>query len=252
MCGIHASISTKSFQRPSHDLKRLLCNRGPDHVGTCQAQIDSEDGPTYFLSFTSTVLALRGDHITLQPFQDLSSGSVLCWNGEAWRIGSQAVVGNDGQAVFDLLIEASSSHKLASESTAAVLRVLQSISGPFTFVYLDKMHGKVYFGRDRLGRRSLLYNSDVSPASMEFASLANPTAGMWEEVEADAIYFVSFSDGDTLKGSKIEKKSLYSASILPVHKHIWETLAPDSSVSTVLSMSKMQFRYLWLLYENLC
>src|SRR4051794_31814609 len=114
MCGIHAAISRTGFQAPKEDLKRLLCNRGPDHTGDQLARIDAQDGTSYWITLMSTVLALRGGHVTAQPFLDASSGSALCWNGEAWKIGPDPVIGNDGQAVFNLLIQASSSQLLAA------------------------------------------------------------------------------------------------------------------------------------------
>ena len=216
MCGIHASISTKGFQPPSSDLKLLLCNRGPDHVGEAQAEVDN-DGRTYWLSFTSTVLALRGGHIQAQPFVSIESGSVLCWNGEAWKIGSEPIVGNDGQKLFESLMQATS-QKLCSDSNTAVLNVLRSISGPFAFVFLDKIHGQIYFARDRLGRRSLLYNTESYPDCMEFASTSDPGNTCWKELEADAIYQLSYINGS---GSQNPDDHLSTTSILPLQRHTW-------------------------------
>lgn len=226
MCGIHASISTSCFQPPSSDLKLLLCNRGPDHLGEAQAKI-KEDDRTYWLSFTSTVLALRGGHVQGQPFLDEQSGSVLCWNGEAWMIDSEPVVGNDGQKIFELLIQASS-QELSSDSDTAILNVLRSIAGPFAFIFFDKIHGQVYCGRDRLGRRSLLYNTESHPSSMEFTSTSDPGHKCWREVEADAIYKLSCTDGS---GPKDPDDHLSSTSLIPLQRHLWTLGDPTCSVS---------------------
>lgn len=226
MCGIHASISTKGIQPPSSGLELLLCNRGPDHVGAAQAEI-TQDGETLWLSFTSTVLALRGGHLQIQPFVDSRNGSVFCWNGEAWRIDSEPVMGNDGQKIFEALLEAISK-ELSSDSTAAVLGVLRSISGPFAFVFLDKIHGHIYFGRDRLGRRSLLYNTESLTGCMEFASASDPDRQGWKEVEADAIYQLSFNDKI---GSQNPKNYLSATSLLPLKAHPWISCCLASSVS---------------------
>ena len=235
MCGIHASVSACGFIEPSHGLKQLLCKRGPDHIGEQHAQIENEEGRQYSLSFTSTVLALRGGLVTAQPFIDLQSGSVMCWNGEAWNIGRESVVGNDGQAIFDLLIRASSAQKTVSESTAAILKVLRLISGPFAFVYLDMNHNQIYFGRDRLGRRSLLYNLDSGPMSMEFASVAEPTNGLWKEVEPEGVYQLSLSSRGALNGLQDSADSLLSTSALLLSKHLWESTDSPCLVSPLLS-----------------
>jgi len=226
MCGIHASISTLGFHPPSSALKLLLCNRGPDHVGESQTQFQN-NGDSFYLSFTSTVLALRGGHVQIQPFIDSQTGSVLCWNGEAWRIDSEPVIGNDGQMVFEALLRASS-HKHFSDSNAAVLEVLRNISGPFAFVFLDKSHGKVYFSRDRLGRRSLLYNTESVPGCMEFASTSDPGIQCWKEVEADAIYQLSCSSE---RRSKESDDHLSTTSLLPLQKYPWILRHGSSDVS---------------------
>ncbi|KUJ20327.1 uncharacterized protein LY89DRAFT_440735 [Mollisia scopiformis] len=220
MCGIYASISTQIFRAPNELLKQLLCNRGPDHIGEAQARVDGKGGTSFWISLVSTVLALRGGHVTAQPFLDPSSNSALCWNGEAWKIGLDTISGNDGQAVFDLLIKASSDHVSAPDSTAAVLRVLRSISGPFAFVYLDTYHNQLFFGRDRLGRRSLLHRSD-DDTNVQFSSIADTTSGPWQEVEADAVYRYSLDTVNSREKHKTSSYDPFQASFAAIHKHVW-------------------------------
>lgn len=196
MCGIHVSISPSRPADISPDLKRCLCSRGPDHTATRETRLgdDNEDAPATHLAFTSTVLALRGDHIARQPLVDPEGGSVLCWNGEAWRIGgSDLRSGNDGEVIADLLKEPSNS---VEERQEVILGVLRSISGPFAFVYFDRAHGRVYFGRDRLGRRSLLVREDGR--GVVLSSVADSIDPLWREVEADGIYVLDLGGGESL------------------------------------------------------
>jgi asparagine synthetase B (glutamine-hydrolysing) len=237
MCGIYASISTHALRGPvpSEAAKQLLCKRGPDHIGESHKYIELKDDRPCWISLFSTVLALRGSHITEQPYICASSGSSLCWNGEAWSIGQDTVVGNDGQAIFDLLIGASSAQS-TSEASAAIIKVVQSIAGPFAFVFVDKVHGQVYFGRDRLGRRSLLYKTDGSPACLELASIADPSSGCWSEVEADAIYQLSYSERNSKDGSdSLDLRTrLLPNAVGPVKMHLWNddsTVSPQSSIA---------------------
>lgn len=183
MCGIHVVVSRDGFQSLPTDTRTCLCNRGPDHLGEVQRQVDlnPSDAEPVVLSFTSTVLALRGDHVTQQPFNDASSGSVLCWNGEAWKIAGAPVQGNDGEAIFALLLAASG----CNTDGEAVLDVLRSIVGPFAFVYFDAASSRLYYGRDRLGRRSLLLNQEEG---LRLSSIAERTSPAWAEVGADGIY----------------------------------------------------------------
>ncbi|KAH6678443.1 asparagine synthase-domain-containing protein [Halenospora varia] len=222
MCGIHACISKVAFQAPSAKLKHLLCERGPDYIGEARTKVHLDHQSPHWVSCTSTVLALRGGRVTAQPFQDVPSGSILCWNGEAWKIDGEVVSGNDGQVVFDMLLKASDAKLLTTESRAAVLKVLRSISGPFAFVYLDGNHGLMYFGRDCLGRRSLLFNTDGFPTSFELSSCSDHRLGGWHEVEADGIYQISFSDDNSLYRQDDNIADTMPNAILPIYRQSWE------------------------------
>jgi asparagine synthetase B (glutamine-hydrolysing) len=219
MCGIYASISRNDFQTPNDGLKKALCNRGPDCTGEERFKFKGEEhGGPYYISLMSTVLAMRGDfEVAAQPFVDSSSGCSLCWNGEAWKIGSSSVVGNDGRLIFEKLLLASNVSEVVSEN--AVLRVLRSISGPFAFLYVDMIHGNVYFGRDRLGRRSLLFNFDEDSSSLTLSSIADSTSKAWQEVEADGIYQLTFGAG-TRHQSSFNSEALDS--LAQTHRHSWE------------------------------
>ncbi|UPK99340.1 hypothetical protein LCI18_010275 [Fusarium solani-melongenae] len=190
MCGIHAVISSNAGDCISPGLKRCLINRGPDHTGTVQAQLDGNepDQAGLFLTFTSTVLSLRGDHVAKQPLTDPASGSILCWNGEAWGLRGEPVQGNDGEAVLALLAEASRS---AAHTPGQILDVLRAIEGPFSFIYLDKPAKRLYYGRDRLGRRSLLIKEGLPFA---LSSIAERPVEGWSEVEADGCYTLELGE----------------------------------------------------------
>ena len=200
MCGIHAVLCANKAAADAHqispDLKRRLCNRGPDYYGQVERQCQcptgngshGQDPNCWTLRFTSTVLALRGDHVTQQPLFDPGSDSVLCWNGEAWRIGGQVVAGNDGEAILDLLVKASA---CSSSSEDPVLDVFRSIEGPFAFVYYHAPSQKVFFARDRLGRRSLMISNDESAGTLVISSIAEACDPSWKEVEPDGIYVLS-------------------------------------------------------------
>ncbi|KAM7192941.1 Asparagine synthase domain containing protein [Naviculisporaceae sp. PSN 640] len=217
MCGIHAVLCANKIAADAHqissDLKSRLRNRGPDYYGqverscvTCRDKTDNDDvnvhANCWTLRFTSTVLALRGDHITKQPLVDTScgsdsdSGSVLCWNGEAWRIGGQLVEGNDGEAILALLVKASACSSDAASCEEAILDVFRSIEGPFAFVYYHALSEKVFFARDRLGRRSLMTSDDADAGRLVISSISEKCDPSWKEVEPDGIYVLDLGGHD--------------------------------------------------------
>lgn len=185
MCGIYAVISQSSPSPIEPSFARRLCSRGPDHIGTVHAKLGQKDCPLS-LSFTSTVLSLRGDHIAKQPLVDERTGSILCWNGEAWRIRGQPLSGSDTEAILALLLDASFCKEFQA-SEDPVLDALRTIEGPFAFIYFDKPSNRLYYGRDRLGRRSLLMNPG---SSFVLSSIAESSSEGWVEVEADGCYTI--------------------------------------------------------------
>ncbi|KAK4134052.1 putative asparagine protein [Trichocladium antarcticum] len=209
MCGIHAVLSPAP-PGPSHthahglpaEIQRCLHARGPDHFGQAARAIHvvaaaaaaGPDGgaPLWSLRLTASVLALRGDHVARQPLVDRATGSVLCWNGEAWRVGGDRGKRgrrvdrgeNDGEAVLKLLLAGGSARGLEG-----LLGAVRGVEGPFAFVYYDAPTETLLFGRDRLGRRSLVMASDGA-GGVVLCSVAGAVAGgeVWKEVEADGIY----------------------------------------------------------------
>ncbi|KAH6646131.1 asparagine synthase-domain-containing protein [Truncatella angustata] len=228
MCGIHAVISAQQGFELSADLRDALINRGPDYLGqVTRTTIANSSENCLSLNFTSTVLALRGDHIARQPFEDTSSESVLCWNGEAWKIDGQLVDGNDGEAIFTRLTSLATSS--AEQRQSHVLRVLRSIQGPFAFLFYDAPGKCLYFGRDRLGRRSLLINKVRNADSIAFSSVADSLTPSWEEVAADGIYNMSIAikDGENFNSNLPEGDEILtynSPSVDTVYQHLTEAL----------------------------
>jgi asparagine synthetase B (glutamine-hydrolysing) len=95
------------------------------------------------------------------------------------------VTGNDATAIFALLG--------AADDVDAVLDVLRSIQGPFAFIYWDgRQDGNLFFGRDRLGRRSLL--AQGGKQIFLLSSVADSTESSWKEVEADGVYVMNLVD----------------------------------------------------------
>lgn len=211
MCGIHFTLSASSPVRPDGDVIQLLKNRGPDSFQQLEITVNASDGKSlsgkaqqYHMVFSSSVLSLRGDHTAVQPFQDRTTGSILCWNGEAWKIGERRVSGNDGEILFSLLFQKGSytlRNQLSQDDVRSRIKhittVFNSIRGPYAFIYYDALIGKVFFGRDCPGRRSLL--SGTGPASVLTISsvCARTHEHGYDEVKANGIYVLDLWETTT-------------------------------------------------------
>ena len=240
MCGIFVSISRDADEPIDESLVALLAQRGPDSLErhTTSIKVDPQTVTTWepkpqnvYLTFVSTVLSLRGDTVTRQPLRDESSGSILCWNGEAWRMSLVDIAANDTKTVFLEFLKSSdpvSPHQhgvdgchtelgdgCASETLSRVLCTLDSIKGPYAFVFLDRWHRRLFFGRDTLGRRSLVYritrNGSITLASVSDGDLSKG----WKEVDADGIYMVDLARFDCPTG----EESIFEGGTCSVSKY---------------------------------
>ena len=196
MCGIFCSVSPFEALKPDQQSLENLKHRGPDsfreHVivlPTISAKIDSPHSLT--VTFVCTVLALRGSHVQVQPLIDEGTGSVFCWNGEAWKLDDSVVFGNDSVQVFDLLLTASK----ASKSYEEILKVLTSIAGPFAFVYFDATSSNLYYGRDRLGRRSLMLSRDALSTFIISSNSTKLDSISCDEIDTATVQILDLTNG---------------------------------------------------------
>jgi asparagine synthetase B (glutamine-hydrolysing) len=168
-----------------------LKQRGPDNIQQHDLTVHG-----VYLTFVSSVLSLRGSNIVSQPLVDNATGSVLCWNGEAWKIDSEPVNGNDSELVFAMLLKASAD---AKGSQFQLIKSMEKIRGPFALVYYDAQSQRLYYGRDCLGRRSLV-KTTLSDGAVVISSICDLALNAkWAEVEADGVYVTPISQDSLLK-----------------------------------------------------
>ncbi|KAG9954827.1 hypothetical protein KCU85_g148, partial [Aureobasidium melanogenum] len=185
MCGIFCSASATEHVVPEERHRQLLERRGPDS----SRELEQKSENVYLTCF-STVLALRGDHTVVQPVQHTDyPHAFLCWNGEAWKHDAAPISGNDSEVVF-----ASISNLLKAEDSDApdsaskvVQHAMNLITGPYAFVYYDPLSDTLFFGRDPLGRRSLMHRVDDN-GNFILSTISGSQDQGWDEVEADGIY----------------------------------------------------------------
>ncbi|KAG0031167.1 hypothetical protein BGZ81_001660 [Podila clonocystis] len=200
MCGIlfgiqdsHATL-TDEYSRTWATLQELNSRRGPSAQDTHTTHVTQGQEAT--LNFYGAVLHLRGDTVCRQPHV-AQSGDVLLWNGEIFDGIAVNQHENDGQILMAKL--ESISEKPSSEYPKAFLSIMDKIEGPYAFVYFHASSKRIFFGRDCLGRRSLLWhrstdhnNTDLPfiLTSVGYSSFRSDLLPL-EEVPADGIYSMS-------------------------------------------------------------
>lgn len=141
----YAFLTLITHQLLSNSDKSAFENRGPDYSAT-------EDfcfGGVNYKAFCS-VLSLQGS--TLYPQPAIFSDFLLLWNGEIYNHDS---FDSDTQYLVKQLI--------ACQGCAdSIIDLFGHFRGPFAFILVQISRNRIFFGRDRYGRRSLVGNSDLS------------------------------------------------------------------------------------------
>ncbi|EGF97459.1 uncharacterized protein MELLADRAFT_85339 [Melampsora larici-populina 98AG31] len=201
MCGIGVIIQRTPKQSPSnfsHDdhgrplelicecVRRAIGPRGPDVQSETRVVSELSDDFNLDLQFFGSVLHLRGSSVTVQPMKG-QTGSIFLWNGEIFEGLSVDASMNDGEILFEKLE--------CRDRNVNVPEVLQNIEGPYAFVYYDAARNQLWYGRDPLGRRSLMIaQSDIAGDPIVIASHLNgqDLPGSLE-VLAESIFLVELS-----------------------------------------------------------
>ncbi|KAL0031585.1 hypothetical protein WJX77_008488 [Trebouxia sp. C0004] len=130
----------------ARDQSASLHRRGPDSWGTEQVTL----GPTANLQIQGSLLQVRGSTPGVTPVKD-GHGSLLVLNGEIFGGLDIAPGLNDSQALLQAL------------SVGKTPDVFNCLRGPWAAVYWHADSRTLWFGRDVLGRRSLLMHLPSSP-----------------------------------------------------------------------------------------
>ncbi|XP_051146030.1 uncharacterized protein LOC127261725 [Andrographis paniculata] len=222
----------------AEDIESALRRRGPDSVGatsiglTCGehddcslqsfVQIEEAVGNGCGnelcgeLRFFGATLQLRGVRPVVQPLID-ALGNVLVYNGEIFGGIDLSSDSNDTEVLMQCLgqccscvshIEECRSSCCSEGSQKSVLELLSGVRGPWALIYWQGSSKTLWFGRDALGRRSLLVHwptdhdprlllSSVSPSSIQQHYETDDEKGknghdFWEELPC-GVYSLSMS-----------------------------------------------------------
>lgn len=186
MCGIFCHVASKPLlegeteQKSIEELLQPIRRRGPDAFGSCTRIVQSrlENGPMNCF-FAGALLHMRGLQPQKQPLEDAATGSLLLWNGEIYDAPfAVAPHESDTEVLFAQL------KRTKAASCEEICQIFAQISGEFAFVYFDAIRGKLYYGRDIFGRRSLIVQH--AAASFTLSSVAvRASDGTWQAAEVD-------------------------------------------------------------------
>jgi len=169
MCGLDVVIHLQVDLEASC-LRNEICTSEPSFIASHQHRRDiircrgpdvsqplEFHGPSFHLDMFSSVLQIQGRRVCKQPVVSESSGSILLWNGEF--LNHSFSTDSDTQIVLSAL-----------DSCASVPVCLDSIEGPFSFVLFENRTNLLWFGKDKVGRRSLLVRLSADKRELVISS----------------------------------------------------------------------------------
>ncbi|KND01498.1 uncharacterized protein SPPG_03298 [Spizellomyces punctatus DAOM BR117] len=208
MCGIVFCLSSGEIPGQALPQWEALhhCNarRGPNAHASHSWTLE----PGFHAELHGWTLHLRGKEPVPQPIVD-KQGNVLCFNGEVFGGLEVAPDENDTEAFSRMLLTAVESSATVHDTERRLLACISAVRGPWAMVYWQATTKRLYFGRDVLGRRSLLWQwrSNTEEQTLLLASVAalddvlasNDLDSSWEEVPADGLYCLQLKDLATQK-----------------------------------------------------
>lgn len=178
MCGILCCFS-RSDSFPVEELCKYchdaLLRRGQDVSGSSITKLQNGWKACFF----GYVLWTQGPYPTPQPLQD-EEGNCLLWNGDIFNVNQNSNSICDAVRVFNMLKDESSN----------VVNVLSELCGPYAFVFWNNKAKCLWFGRDVIGRQSLLWDCNID--HFIIASVGHKSYG-FDEVPSCGIYMIDFS-----------------------------------------------------------
>ncbi|EQC42524.1 hypothetical protein SDRG_00257 [Saprolegnia diclina VS20] len=245
MCGIAAvlgsaaAVASPACVQLQRDMEAAIARRGPDHFGSIER---SKNGAAVVLS--AAVLHLRGATMATQPVLD-ASGSVLLWNGEVFGGLSIPACSSDTAVVAQVLFDATRADTDPALVAAHVIEALASVEGPFALCFFHEATETLVYGRDRLGRRSLLEHMPSSPDDVAvIASIAHPTM-VCKEIPCTGLFY--YNDGMASPGLAPWPPSVPAVAPPQTLPAALDALAFDDALS--LSMQRAAKGLLSVLYS---
>lgn len=197
MCGI-----TVILQHRYHSARSVPASSVWDAIGTRGLNawnVIQRTTNDWNIWIYASTLGLRGDDVTVLPVED-PNGDALGWNGEAWV---EEITGGDSSWVLSKL-----------KSRNGVLKTMDAIPGPWAMVYWEERTKTLWWGRDRMGRRSLIKGGNVQDGLLWVSSvvLQIESDGLsGAEVDPSGIWYF-----DGVQGSVgVELREFWELEVIP-------------------------------------
>jgi asparagine synthetase B (glutamine-hydrolysing) len=231
MCGIGFVIDNTNLITIDNVIQAII-KRGPDSHNIFRKSS---------FSFIASVLHIQGDIVTQQPYVD-DENNILLWNGEVFGGLNLSKHENDTVIVSNIL-KNSLNHEI-TERTNEIVNIMNRIQGPYSFIYYHHSSKTLYYGRDPLGRRSLLCCKDSLSSIMISLCSVRPNSSrpnlLWTEVFTDGILYCKYIN-DNFTESKLIPWSINTV-------RLSRYINPDKPIKSVIGFEESSTKFLEYLH----
>ncbi|CAH2350220.1 asparagine synthetase domain-containing protein [[Candida] railenensis] len=163
----------------------VIASRGPNYLKYISFHI--EEAKTWVEQFSS-VLSLRQPFVQ-QPVQVENEQISIQFNGELYN--QECLDSNDSKFIGDKIISNIGNFGQGNREKA-IVETIAELEGEFAYAIVDKAKQRCYFGRDYVGKRSLVYSLKES-SGLVISSVTNgKNENNWEECKAEVVYMYDF------------------------------------------------------------
>ena len=194
MCGIFFCVVAAECEGECEweGCREQVWRRGPDLRG--ELRLEVEQAGRQAVTACSSVLWLQGERPTPQPLQD-QAGNILLWNGDIFSLSEDWGGREPGQSDTTAL----AARLAGCTRPEEVLHSVSAVRGPWAMVYLQHATRTLWFGRDCLGRHSLLLSRKAGRLTLSSCAPVGSAAG-WQEVPATGLFSCTLEPDGGLAG----------------------------------------------------
>eukprot|EP00842_Homolaphlyctis_polyrhiza_P005916 jgi/Hompol1/6325/HPOL_002247-RA len=119
------------------------------------------------------VLHLRGLQTAVQP-RTINTGSLLCFNGEIYSGIDVPLDISDTEILAKLIAEIDKQYTDDDQVEQQLCQIVSRMEGEWALVFYHSRSNRIYYGRDFLGRRSLLLHMPLNASDQFILSSVGP------------------------------------------------------------------------------
>ncbi|KAK4506574.1 hypothetical protein PRZ48_000306 [Zasmidium cellare] len=128
-------------------------------------------------------------------------------------------------------------HEELVYAATTISQAMSQVAGPYAFVFHDAARRRLFFGRDFLGRRSLLRQITRDGDILLSSVTDGATSNSWSEVEADGVYCIDLSKRSYSRDKFEGELNMWGNYFVANAPHTVQSSTPGDNISVIPQLS---------------